>query len=90
MGLLLIDMPAGATVDMVARTAWAQGLNPGGEMLAYEWSEVPVPAKFKGRLLTAEDARYVDEWMSNAYAEQAVRTPDELRAQGRVIGEGQS
>lgn len=86
LGLLILPMPAGADIPAVAASAWAKGLNPGGEMLAYEWSELAVPAKFVDRLLTKEEAAYVDEWMARTYAERAVQTPDELRAMGRVVG----
>lgn len=90
LGVVLYVAPSDQSVDLLAMDLWAAGLNPGGEMLAYPWSELPVPAKFLGRLLTKDGAGAADRWMANAYHESVNPTPDSLRELGTVAGDDQS
>lgn len=84
LGVAIVEQPEGSNVGVAAMAAGLLGCNPGGEVLGYPWSECEVPAKFVGRLLTKDEATYVDGWMAQRYAENAIATPDVTDATLRV------
>jgi hypothetical protein len=47
-------------IDAVG-AAWALGINPGGQVAVAEVVEVPV--RFRGRLLSREEAGAVNDWI---------------------------
>lgn len=56
LGVCIVE---GDNIAQAMSTAWFMACNPGGDIMGYDVSDIPIPTKYRRRLLTKEEAEAV-------------------------------